>query len=142
MKISRILAIVFYAIVVGLVAWSMGYFIWYGQNDYTGADYSLLIAEVLLGLAILVTLGSALTNVINHPKESIKTLIGIVVLGLIGLIAYSVSSGEIIEKYIEFDVTSAHQSKLVDMGLYLMYACTGIAVVAILAAEIGSAFKS
>ena len=85
---------------------------------------------------------AAVINIVHHPQESLKIVAGVVVLGIIGLIGYFVSDGEIIKKYLEFGVETESQSRWVDTGLYLMYGTLAIAVIGIIAAEINSAFKN
>ena len=142
MNVKNIITGVFFAVVVILLIVFVAYKIWFEKGINAGVDYSLRLTEVLLVIATGVALVAAVINIVHHPKESLKIVAGVVVLGVIGLIGYSVSDGEILKKYLEFGVEKESQSRWVDTGLYLMYGTLAIAIIGIIAAEINSAFKN
>ncbi|MEY2925288.1 MAG: hypothetical protein RLZZ337_1838 [Bacteroidota bacterium] len=139
---SNIVRIVYWALVIIALLYGTVYLIWGGGDDMTGSSISLIISYILFGLAFGITLIAAIGNIIQHPKDSIKLLIGIGVVALIAIIGYSVSKGEVLDSYIDFGVKTKGESKLVDLGLYMFYSLLSISIVGILVSEFTGFFKN
>ena len=107
-----------------------------------GSSLSLIVSYILFALALGITLIAAIGNIIQHPKSSIKLLIGIGVIAVIAIIGFSVSKGEVLDSYIDFGVKTSGESKLVDLGLYMFYSLFGISVIGILLSEFTGFFKN
>ncbi|MBR9861219.1 hypothetical protein GYB22_10835 [bacterium] len=142
MSTSRIITIVFYAIIVACIAYGVFYLLWFGENFFKGTSFSIGLTITLFAVAIVAAIVGALGGLIYQPKSAIKSVVGIVVMLILAGIGYSLSAGEITDKYIEFGVTEIGSSKMVDAGLYIMYGSIAIAIVSIIAAEVSAIFKS
>ncbi len=138
---NNIIKIGFYILVVIAIIVGIGVFIWGGSNPTKGSSISLVITYILLGLAIGITLVASIGNIIQHPKSSLRLIVGIVAMLVIAGIGYIASKGEVLDSYIDFGVTKSAQSKMIDAGWYLVYGILGIAVVGIVVSEFSGLFK-
>lgn len=139
---SRIVKIAYYVLVVIAVIYGIAYLIWGDNNPNQGSSIALILAYILGGLAVAITIIAAIGNIVQHPKSSVKLLVGIGAVALIAIIGYSVSKGEVLDSYIDGNITKASQSKLIDAAWYLCYSILGIAVVGILVSEFTGLFKN
>ncbi|MBT8327375.1 MAG: hypothetical protein KJP21_06605 [Bacteroidia bacterium] len=138
---NNIIRIAFYILVVIAIAIGIGIFIWGGSNPTGGSSMSLIVTYILLGLAVGITLIASIGNIINHPKSSLRLIVGIVAMLVIAGIGYVASQGEVLDSYLDFGVTTAGQSKMIDAGWYLVYGALGIAGIGILVSEFSGLFK-
>lgn len=137
----KILKIVFYVVVVLALVFGVVINIWGGQNPDGGSSMSLHLAKILMYIAAGAALLMAITNMVQHPKSSIKFLIGIGAILLITLIGYGISGGEVLDNWEQFGVTSSTTSKWIDAGWYLVYGILGISLVAIAVSEFAGLFN-
>jgi hypothetical protein len=82
-------------------------------------DAMLYYSYVLIGLAILGTLGGGVIGMINNPSSIKGSIIGIVGLGAILGISWGLASPEMLESY-PADVTEG-QVRFSGMGLIALY---------------------
>jgi hypothetical protein len=86
---------------------------------------------------VIITVGFAIFNFAENPKSGIKFVISFLLLGLILLIGYNMSSDSYDPKTKEL----IEGSKFTEGGIYTFYTVTIIAVVTIFASEIKRALK-
>lgn len=92
---------------------------------------ALIIAYLLIAVgAILAVLGPIITS-ISKPKSLLKSLVGLVVLGVIFFIAYSLAGDELTPKYTNYGVTTPSASKVIGGVLTMMYLLLGVAVASV-----------
>jgi small-conductance mechanosensitive channel len=138
---NNIIKIAFYVVVVLALFIGVAVFIWGDRNPAKGSSISLILAYTLLLVAIGFTVVASIGNMIQHPKSSVKMLIGIGAVLVIGLIGYAVSSGDVLDQWEKFGVTTSNQSKWIDAAWYLVYGALGISIVGILVSEFSGLFK-
>jgi hypothetical protein len=80
----------------------------------------LIFCYILLGVALITSIGMPLINAIKNPKDLIKALIGIVGLIVLFGLSYSLSGSEVSVKAAAVGTTAA-SSKLIGAGLMLFY---------------------
>ncbi len=95
-------------------------------------NYGLPAAFILLGLAALAAILLPLINSFSNPRSLLKSGIGIVVLAVIFIIGWSMSTGEM---NATFDVTES-TSKIIGGALSTMYILFILALVGIVFSEI------
>jgi len=102
----------------------------------------IIWAYILLVITLVLTLGFSLFNMVTNPKGATKSLLGLVGAAVIILIAYFLADDTLLNlpHYTGKDNVPA-TLKLVDTGLFTTYIFAGLAVIAILYAEIAKAFK-
>lgn len=92
-KILNIILIVFSAITLII----LGLFIWGGDvpnaKEWTPTYTSALLrwAYILFGIGIVCALAFPIINLVTRPKQALKTVIGVLILGVFVLIAYALS---------------------------------------------------
>lgn len=101
------------------------------------ANYGLYAAYVLAILAVLLVIILPLINSINDPKSLLGTAVGVVVIGIIFFIGWSMSSGE---AYTRYGVNETY-SKVIGGALITMYIMAIIALVGIVFSEVSKIFK-
>jgi phosphoglycerol transferase MdoB-like AlkP superfamily enzyme len=96
---------------------------------------------VLLGVAVVVTLGFSVMGMAQNPKNAKNALIGVAALVLICVIAYFMSGNEV-HSNIDGDILAdAGTSQLSEGGLIAFYILGVVAIGAIVFTEISKAFK-
>jgi hypothetical protein len=99
------------------------------------------IAYVALILAAMLAIAFPLIHMIRNPKSSIKILISIVGLVLVGIVCYSISVNTFDDiRLIELK-TTAEVSKTVGAALYFTYIVGGLAVLSIIYSGVSGFFK-
>jgi hypothetical protein len=131
--------IIYYSVVVLLV---LIFVIILIGDSFAGSGFGLYFAIALSAMAILGTLVSSVIHLVNNPKGAKSLIIGAVALIAVCIIGYSVSPGEITEHFINYDVTTAHESKMIDMGIYLTAFLSVVSIGAILVSESIGLFKN
>jgi len=139
-KFIRILGIVLLAIsaVFGIIFYA-------GPETASGAptftNTILLWAGILAGIAAVLALIFPLIEMVMHPKKARGSLIGILVLVVLGLIGYALASTE----PLTFAKPNPHNVpqilQLSGMGIITMYILVGLGVLSIIFTEIAKVFK-
>ncbi|MDA8886367.1 hypothetical protein OAD66_05155 [Bacteroidia bacterium] len=136
---GKSIKMVYYAIVIVLI---ITYIVWITRDPNAASGMGLWISYILGGIAVIGTLVSSLLFIVNHPKNAKKLLIAIGALALICVVSYTMSSGDVLDSYADYGVTTTSKSKLIDMGLYLsLFLGIGAAALAIVT-EAVSLFKN
>ncbi|MEA3494969.1 MAG: hypothetical protein U9R42_02925 [Bacteroidota bacterium] len=125
---SIIIKSLFYAAIVVIIL--LG---WLGNK----VGLILSTGYILMGIALFAVLLFSITKLIDNPKKSLKSLLGLVAIVLVFLIAYFTASEESLSK---IEVTEGY-IKFVGGSLTLLYFIGGASVLAIIASEIHSLFK-
>ncbi|MGM0580368.1 MAG: hypothetical protein ACQETL_06800 [Bacteroidota bacterium] len=95
----------------------------------------LLVIVAALGAIVL-----PLINALNNPKSLIKSVLGVVIIGVVYLVGWGISGDEVTAKYIQFDITST-SSKVIGGVLITTYLLMGIAVISIIYSEIAKIIR-
>ena len=74
-------------------------------------DFGITISVILIGLAFLVAIVFGVIQMASNPKGSLKGIAGLVVLVIIGFVAYSVASGEANDPEIQNAITKFETSQ-------------------------------
>ncbi len=125
---SIIIKSLFYAAIVVIIL--LG---WLGNK----VGLILSTGYILMGIALFAVLLFSITKLLDDPKKSLKSLLGLVAIVVVFFIAYSTASGESISKV---EVTGNY-IKFVGGSLTLLYFIGSAAVIAIVVSEIYSLFK-
>ena len=99
---------------------------------------SMWLTGICAVLAIFVPIVISITD---DPKSLIKGLIGVLSLGIVFLISYSVSGSEVSAKYIKYDVLTKGLSQSIGGVLTMTYALLGIAIIGIIFTEVSKILK-
>lgn len=136
LSIIRIVLIVISVVVVAVP------FMTQGSAPQPEVDTMLRWTYAMIGLGLASVILLPLFNIAKNPKSAIRSLIGLAIVAVIVLIAYSLSDATPIytpgnpEGY-----TDAMELKLSDTGLITTYIALGIAVLSILVTETYKLFK-
>lgn len=104
-------------------------------------EYGLYLAYILMAVAVLSAIILPFLNALTNPKALLRTLGGVVILAAVFVIAYAVSSGEVLRDYEEMGVRTAGASKFVGGTLLTTYFLFIFAIIAIAVSEIRNVFK-
>ncbi|MCK5823039.1 MAG: hypothetical protein KAG95_03485 [Bacteroidales bacterium] len=102
----------------------------------------IIWAYILLGLAVAITLIFSIANIFQSKENAKKSLIFILIAGVLLLISFLLASSSIPHflGYEAFDITPG-VSKFVGTGLYMTYICGALAFLSIIYSEISSALR-
>lgn len=103
-------------------------------------DILLYGAYLLVILAALGAIILPLINSLSDPKGLLKSLLGVVAIGVIFLAGWLVAGDEVTAKFIKFDIT-ATSSKVIGGVLITTYLLMAIAVVSIIYSEIAKLIR-
>lgn len=103
-------------------------------------DIMLYGAYLLVIVAALGAIVLPLINALNNPKSLLKSVLGVVIIGVVYLIGWGVSGDEVTAKYIEFDITST-SSQVIGGVLITTYLLMGIALISIVYSEIAKIIR-
>ncbi len=121
--VSTLLGILFYANVIT-------------ENPF------IIWAYILLGLAVGLTLFFSIVNVFQSKENAKKSLISILIVGVLVFISYLLASPSIPHflGYEAFNITHGI-SRFVGTGLYMSYICGTLAFLSVIYSEISSALR-
>jgi hypothetical protein len=110
---------------------------------YNQTDIPLYWGYVLLIITIITTIAFPIIYIFKHPTNLVRSLIILVVVGILGGLAYSVASGTTMDiPGFTGTVNSNPQAlRVIDTGLIFMYFMLGISLLSILYSEISNYFK-
>lgn len=103
-------------------------------------DTGLYITYVFLAIALGAAILLPLLHAIKHPKELGKSAVGIGVLVVIFVVAYSISGSEVSVKAASLGVGEG-SSKLIGAGLMMFYIVFIASLLGIVYSEISKAIK-
>ncbi len=136
LSIIRIVLIVISVVVVAVP------FMTQGSAPQPEVDTMLRWTYAMVGLGLASVILLPLFNVAKNPKSAIRSLIGLAIVAVVVLVAYSLSDATPIytpgnpEGY-----TDAMELKLSDTGLITTYIALGVAVLSIVVTEAYKLFK-
>jgi hypothetical protein len=146
-KLSKILSIVLY-IILGVTLVFAGLF--YFGDEVEGAAFTTPeYTETFLNWAKILVVGAAglaiifeIVNLILNPKNAVRTLISIVILGVIVLVAYSMGDGTPLN-IVGYKGSDNVPSMLIlgDTFLYTTYILIGGVLLSILYTEVSRLFR-
>ncbi|WKK80518.2 hypothetical protein [Marivirga arenosa] len=103
-------------------------------------DILLYGAYLLVIVAALGAIVLPLISALSQPKSLLKSLIGVLAIGVIYVVSWSISGDEVTAKYIKFDITST-SSQVIGGVLITTYLLMGIAVISIVYSEISKLIR-
>ncbi len=96
---------------------------------------------ILLGIAVVTTLGFSVMGMAQNPKKAKSALLGVVVLVVICAVSYFMSGNEV-HSNVDGDILAeAGTSQLSEGGLIAFYILGVVAIGSIIFAEVSKAFK-
>ncbi|WP_375577617.1 hypothetical protein ABWH96_11195 [Marivirga tractuosa] len=105
-----------------------------------GVNVMLYVAYFLVLIAALGAIVLPLISALSNPKSLLKSVLGVVVIGVVYLIGWGISGDEVTAKYIEFDITNT-SSKVIGGVLITTYLLMGIALISIVYSEIAKIIR-
>lgn len=100
----------------------------------------LIITYVLLGLGTLGAIIFPIINMVGDLQKAKRALVGIGGVAVVFLFSYLVSSNEVLDSYVKYNVTES-SSQMIGAVLIMMYALGLGAILLAVAGEIYKAFK-
>ena len=103
-------------------------------------NIGIVLTYLMVAFAALTAVGFAIKQMVGNTNNAKKTLYTIIGLFVAFIIAYLLASGEVLNSYEKYEVTSS-SSKQVGMGLIAFYLLMFGAVGAVLYAELSKVFS-
>ena len=97
------------------------------QGDYGSVTYIILLAQIILGITILISLGFSIKNLISDKANLKKSVLSLVAFLAVILIAFLFSSG-VETPMKDGEVLSALGARWVETGIRTFYFLTLIAI--------------
>ena len=97
------------------------------QGDYGSVTYIILLAQIILGITILISLGFSIKNLISDKANLKKSILSLVAFLAVILIAFLFSSG-VETPMKDGEVLSALGARWVETGIRTFYFLTFIAI--------------
>jgi hypothetical protein len=97
------------------------------QGDYGSVTYIILLAQIILGITILISLGFSIKNLISDKANLKKSVLSLVAFLAVILIAFLFSSG-LETPMKDGEVLSALGARWVETGIRTFYFLTLIAI--------------
>ncbi|MBE9466965.1 MAG: hypothetical protein IMY72_01435 [Bacteroidetes bacterium] len=137
MSINKIVSIISYVLMGISVILGVLFF-----GDVITENPFIIWAYILLGLAVAITLIFSVVNIFKSKENAKKSLISILLAGVLLLISFFLASSSIPHFFgwETFDITPG-VSRFVGTGLYMTYICGAIAVLSIIYSEISAALR-
>lgn len=104
-------------------------------------NIAIWVAIILVAFAALAAVILPLINAFSHPKNLVKSAIGVAFVAVIFLIGWAFAGDEVTSGYITRGITDSGSSKLVGGALSAMYILFILAVVGIVFTEIKKVFR-
>ena len=110
------------------------------QGDYGSVTYIVLLAQLILGVTVVISLGFSIKNIISDKANLKKALLSFVAFLIVILVAFVFSSGEETPLK-DGEVLSAFGSKMVETGIRTFYFLTLIAIGSMLFSSVKKLIK-
>jgi hypothetical protein len=104
-------------------------------------DFGLNAGYILLAIAAVLSLLFPIIHLVRNPKQAGTSLMGLGIVAVIFLIAYGVSSGEILLQHKDDITVTSSLSRWVGAGIITMYIFVGLAFLSFIASEIKTLFN-
>lgn len=146
-KLSKYLNIVLYALLAATVV--LAGFFYFGGEIEDATLTTPVYTETFLNWGIILLFGAAalsiifeIVNLVLHPKQAIRSLISIGILGIIVLVSYSMGDGTPLE-LVGYKGSDNVPSMLIlgDVFLYTTYILIGGVLLSILYTEVSRIFR-
>lgn len=112
-----------------------------GDPDYpNGVGIMLTWSYFLLAVAILTAVFMPLINIIQNPKNAVRSLLGLGIIAVVFIVAFALSSGAPVPLSGTITATPL-ELKFTDMGLYVTYILLVVAIGSIVLGEVYSWVK-
>ncbi|SMG12371.1 hypothetical protein SAMN05661096_00497 [Marivirga sericea] len=108
--------------------------------ETVGVNIMLYAAYLLVIIAALGAIVLPLISALSNPKSLLKSVLGVVVIGVVYIVGWAISGDEVTAKYIEFDITNT-SSKVIGGVLITTYLLMAIAVISIVYSEISKIIR-
>ena len=108
----------------------------------TFVDIGIWGAIIMVIIAIIASVVMPLINSLSEPRSLLKSLYGVVFIGVVFIIAYLMAGDEVTANYISYNVTTPGLSKMVGAGLTTTMILAVLAVIGIEVSEVNKALKS
>ena len=115
-------------------------FLTQGSAPQPDVDAMLRWTYAMVGIATLCAVLFPIINIAQNPKSAIRSLIGLAIVAVVVLIAYSLSDATPVYTPSN-NYTNAMELRLSDTGLITTYFALGIAVLSIVVTEVYKLFK-
>jgi len=112
-----------------------------GLAESSIVDNFMRTSYIAFGIAAFLSILFPIIFIIQNPKSLIKVVGGIIGVGVLGFICYSVAGNTIPALELEVLKTTAEISKLVGAALIFTYVIGGIAILSIIFSGIAGIFK-
>ena len=114
------------------------------RNTSNIFNAGLWVVIILIILCLFISIAFGVWQLISNPKGSMKSIIGLVVIGILFFILFSMAqpetTGRIAEVSEEFEVT-AGASKFISAGLWTLLALLAVAALSFVVSEVRNVFK-
>jgi MFS-type transporter involved in bile tolerance (Atg22 family) len=98
-------------------------------------DFFLYLGYIMVIVAAVSAVLFSVLNMVTNPKNIIRAGISVAIIGVLFLIAYSMSGNEVTTEYAKFNI-DPDTSKLVGGTLIMSYLLLGITVVGLFYTEV------
>lgn len=136
----KYLSIIRYVLILISVLVTIVPFALQGDSPVPEVDTMLRWTYVMLGLSAVCVVVLPLFNLAKNPKSALRSLMGLGIVAIVVIIAYSLSSSADIVTATK-TYNNAMELKLSDTGLYTTYVAFAVAVLSILVTEVYKLFK-
>jgi hypothetical protein len=132
---SKTVRLIYYAVIVGVLIVAMYQIFSTGTKVELGINQGIALTVISIALWVF----SAIQNMLHNFKKSLMALLGVAVVFVIFIIAYSTATPVLMDNFP--DVTAA-TTKVISGGLVTVYVLGAACIILALYSEILAIFKS
>lgn len=115
----------------------------YYKNAVSSTNTFLVVSYTLFVIVVIAIVIGFVVTLISDPKSSLKSLIGLIGILVVGSIAFAMSGNEVTAAYKKVSPTlSSFMSQLIESTLILSYWMILLTIIVIIATEIYNAVRS
>lgn len=103
-------------------------------------DAMLQWTYAMIGITVASVIILPLFNLAKNPKAAVRSFVGILIVGVVFAVAYSLADSTPIEAATK-TYDNVTELKLSDTGLYMTYVAFSVAIVSIVVTEVYNLFK-
>ncbi len=134
--------LMFVGALTGVLFYAHGLGSWGGDGGTgTGSSTALYIGTFYFIISIIVLIVTPVYTIVKNPQNLKKMLISAGALIVVVVISYALAGNSFSALYLEKNHTTAEVSRLVGMGLYVVYITLILSVIAILYSAVIKIFK-
>ncbi|WKN41349.1 hypothetical protein [Tunicatimonas pelagia] len=105
------------------------------------STYGLFAAYILVGIALVAAIVLPIIQSFSDPKSLLGSVVGLVIIGVIFFIGFSIASDEVTNVYMNNKVTEGTTSQIIGGAIITMYIMVILAIVGIVITEVTKVFK-